>query len=334
MPAISIIIPVYNAEMYLYRCIDSIFAQTFTDFELLLIDDGSIDKSGAICDEYVARDSRVRVFHKENCGVSCARNFGLDNAQGKWIAFVDADDWLETTALEKMLETADADLIIGSVKFHPSGTKGNLLNENKRVARENLNELLINQIDHYSISGPWAKLYKTKIIENNKLRFDTSLCFGEDSLFVKEYLLHTNSIRCINDLCYNYQNIDDNIYKKYSKSFSPILKYYWGMCTMYERIWKTRGILVSKEGVINVVYEIAKICAKQNFFRDKADILAFYRDIYVIEALSKRNSKSIKIELILAKLPFGFLFYIYIQGVSYLKSFFNLNNSYENTIYK
>lgn len=94
-PTISVIIPVYNAEKYLRRCIDSVLSQTFTDFELLLIDDGSKDKSGAICDEYAAKDSRVRVFHKENGGVSSARNMGLDNACGNYIAFVDADDWID-----------------------------------------------------------------------------------------------------------------------------------------------------------------------------------------------------------------------------------------------
>lgn len=85
MPKISVIVPVYNTEKYLHRCVDSILAQTFTDFELLLIDDGSTDSSGAICDEYAQKDSRVRVFHKENGGASSARNLGLDNATGEWI---------------------------------------------------------------------------------------------------------------------------------------------------------------------------------------------------------------------------------------------------------
>ena len=93
-PKISVIIPVYNAESTLRRCVDSFLAQTFTDFECLLINDGSKDRSGEICDEYVARDSRVKVFHKENGGVSSARNVGLDNATGEWIAFVDSDDWV------------------------------------------------------------------------------------------------------------------------------------------------------------------------------------------------------------------------------------------------
>ena len=93
-PKISVIIPVYNAESTLRRCVDSVLAQTFPDFECLLINDGSEDKSGEICDEYAIRDSRVRVFHKGNGGVSSARNVGLDNATGEWIAFVDSDDWV------------------------------------------------------------------------------------------------------------------------------------------------------------------------------------------------------------------------------------------------
>ena len=93
MPTISVIVPIYNTEKYLRRCIDSVLAQTYKDFELLLIDDGSTDSSGAICDEYAALDARVSVFHKENGGVSDTRNYGLDLAQGKYLMFLDADDF-------------------------------------------------------------------------------------------------------------------------------------------------------------------------------------------------------------------------------------------------
>lgn len=100
-PQISVIVPIYNSDKYLRRCIDSILAQTYTNFELLLINDGSFDKSAAICDEYELRDSRVRVFHKENGGVSSARNLGVKEAKGEWIAFVDSDDWILETYIAR-----------------------------------------------------------------------------------------------------------------------------------------------------------------------------------------------------------------------------------------
>ena len=101
-PKISVIVPAYNTEKYLRRCIDSILAQTFTDFELLLIDDGSTDQSGEICDEYADKDVRIKVFHKANGGVSSARNVGLDNALGEYICFCDADDWVDNDYFEQM----------------------------------------------------------------------------------------------------------------------------------------------------------------------------------------------------------------------------------------
>ena len=110
-PKISVIIPVYNAESTLRRCVDSVLAQTYTDFECLLIDDGSTDKSGEMCDEYAAKDSRVRVFHKENGGVSSARNVGLDNAKGEWITFLDSDDYIEEEFLGSIVNTGNAELI-------------------------------------------------------------------------------------------------------------------------------------------------------------------------------------------------------------------------------
>ena len=119
MPKVSIIVPVYNTKDYLHRCVDSILAQTFTDFELLLIDDGSTDSSGIICDNYSQIDSRVRVFHKKNGGVSSARNIGLDNANGEWITFVDSDDWVAAAYIEKLYEKTDhVDLLMSYAKCY------------------------------------------------------------------------------------------------------------------------------------------------------------------------------------------------------------------------
>ena len=99
-PRVSIIVPVYKAEAYLHRCIDSIIVQTFTNWELLLVDDGSPDRSGVICDEYAGKDERIKVFHKENGGVSSARNLGIDKAVGEWLCFIDSDDTIQPTYLD------------------------------------------------------------------------------------------------------------------------------------------------------------------------------------------------------------------------------------------
>ena len=114
-PKISVIVPVYKTEKYLHRCVDSILAQTYTDFELLLIDDGSPDNSGAICDEYAAKDNRIRVFHKDNGGVSSARNIGIQQSKGEYTIHVDSDDWVEPHMLEELYRKAkseDADMVI------------------------------------------------------------------------------------------------------------------------------------------------------------------------------------------------------------------------------
>ena len=115
-PKISVIVPVYNTEKYLQRCIDSILLQSFTDFELLLIDDGSTDSSGTICDKYAEQDSRIRVFHKANGGASSARNIGLDNAIGEWVCFVDSDDSLTRDAVEILCTNCNngADIVIAN----------------------------------------------------------------------------------------------------------------------------------------------------------------------------------------------------------------------------
>ena len=110
-PLISIIVPVYKAEKYLHKCVDSLLEQTFTDFEILLVDDGSPDKSGEICDEYAEKDSRIRVFHKENGGVSSARNLALDNAKGEFVMFLDSDDWLDNVCLDVCINTINDNVL-------------------------------------------------------------------------------------------------------------------------------------------------------------------------------------------------------------------------------
>ena len=197
-PKISIIVPVYNVERLLRRCIDSILNQSFTDFELLLIDDGSKDKSGEICDEYAIKNNRVRVFHKENGGVSSARNIGLDNAQGEYVFFVDSDDYLKHNALQ-IANTIEDDLLVASYEV-----KGfvccDIINGCARYTKESecVDYLSKKLLEPHTLHAPWAKVYKRSIIECNNIRFVESMKLGEDLCFVFKYFSYCNSV-CFTD---------------------------------------------------------------------------------------------------------------------------------------
>lgn len=319
MPKISVIVPVYNTEQYLHRCIDSILAQTFTDFELLLIDDGSKDSSGKICDEYAAKDSRVRVFHKENGGVSSARNLGLDNVQGEWITFVDSDDWLESKGLELLINASDADIIIGEIMFEKNGTTSFLSNTSNKTGKD-LYELISTQINHSAFCSPCAKLFSANLIRKHHIRFNQSLTFGEDSVFVKYYLLYVNSISNIHELCYHYDDIGDNIYQKYSRSFQPIQDYYYATISLYESLEKSKDITISKHGVIGVVFNIAMTCLKKNGQKDLKSVRRFLKDDNVRYELLKRRSLHIRLLLSLALLPKGYSLLFYMNITDYIKS--------------
>ncbi len=206
MPVISVIVPVYNAEKYLHRCIDSILAQTFTDYELLLINDGSKDGSGVICDEYAQKDPRVRVFHKANGGVSSARNLGLDNAQGGWVTFCDSDDyvdcyWLET--YNNMLRT-EADLFSQGYEFSTPDNR----NHFQHIGVNNYGttkECLLKMCEQPLIGFLWHKLFKASIIKEYRLRFNEKYDVREDYDFILRFCLHSNKISCINDSHYIYE---------------------------------------------------------------------------------------------------------------------------------
>lgn len=321
MPKISVIVPVYNTEKSLHRSIDSILSQTFTDFELLLIDDGSKDSSGEICDEYAQKDSRVRVFHKENGGVSSARNLGLDNTQGEWVTFVDSDDWIEKNAIDALVCHCDADMIIAPIKFEKDNTIGILTNKREIIKNKEFCHLISTEIDHSAICSPCSKLFFTPIINEHHIRFNQSLHFGEDSVFVKTYLLHAESLRVIPDLCYHYDDIGDNIYEKYSRSFRPILDYYDEMVSLYDRLENAKMVSISKHGIIGVVFNIACICLNNNGRKDLKYIQSFLKKGEVQKELHKRGSTHINMLLYLASLPKGYLLLFYSKLTNIIKSF-------------
>lgn len=241
-PTISVIVPVYNAKKYLHRCIDSILSQTFTDFELLLIDDGSKDKSGAICDEYAVKDNRVRVFHKENGGVSSARNLGLDNARGEWITFIDADDYLYDGAFPISLKGFSVDLIVGGYShvYVRTGKVFNNIPDNRTLDIRKDAEYFGAIIGTY-LTTPWCKLFKRYIIQNSKLRFCENLSYGEDTDFVFRYIHQINIIQFIPSLVYYYCDTE-NVVGKYFLNAQHFKKLANCTCRNFELLMKKTNV--------------------------------------------------------------------------------------------
>lgn len=206
MPIISIIVPVYNAEKYLHRCVESILAQSFTDFELLLINDGSKDNSGEICEEYAEMDSRIRVFHKKNGGASAARNYGLDKATGKYICFIDADDWVDKDYIESLLPTEGEDMVVCSFMYE---TMQSFFLSNVVRDKNNIETVLHLLLDHMAVCSPCCKIMRRDIIERNCIRFDVNVSAGEDMLFVCDYFsAGLYKIRTISQPLYHYYVAD------------------------------------------------------------------------------------------------------------------------------
>ena len=208
-PLISVIVPVYNAESTLRRCVGSILNQTFKEFELLLIDDGSQDESDLICDDYACRDIRIKVFHKPNGGVASARNCGLNNARGKWIAFCDSDDfvypeWLENFKLSKNLKY---DLIIQGVRIEYSATEIYDVESKKEIINEsNFKDIIYLLNQQGSVGYTVTKLFNRALIEldGRELRFNSNYDFMEDEDFVCKYLLRCRSVIYTCGLGYHY----------------------------------------------------------------------------------------------------------------------------------
>lgn len=208
--SVSIIVPVYNALATIDRCIRSIINQTFADFELILVDDGSPDSSGAICDEMAYSDSRIRVLHQKNEGVSSARNNGMAQARGTWITFIDSDDWVGPDYLERLmapvLADASIDMVIGGIRyyfvrknkysdmFRYTENKYSLINGHGMLIRDGI----------LKNGCPVAKLFSKRIITNNNLSFDKKISLNEDHLFVVGYIKYTTLITTVDSVDYTY----------------------------------------------------------------------------------------------------------------------------------
>lgn len=285
-PEISIIVPVYQVEKYLPRCLNSILMQTFADFELILVDDGSTDNSGVICDIYAEKDKRIRVFHQQNTGVSSARNVGIDVAQGKYIGFVDADDWVDTEMLKELHDVINnnkCEMII----FDPYVYKGDI------------NSVIIDSLPSYSSSQciyknniipeqlrylagtVWRCLYSADLINANKIRFNCSLPLSEDRIFNITAMGCSENIYYLRKPLYHYWIYKNSSVSKYRENLFDIVLYTQKiMSEVLLKYWDKNYILYYEE--VNLCNG-ALLCVYNAF--SKYSTLSFYKRFHIVKSI-------------------------------------------------
>lgn len=214
MPTLSIIIPVYNAEAYLDECLHSILTQSFPDYELILIDDGSNDNSGKICDKYANLNNSIRVLHLRNGGASAARNRGLDIASGKYVWFIDADDWIDKDFLNSLNWDMMPDILFFGYKNISKTSRETCQIQSYDITyRENFGDVIDSLFTHRNqyFGFSWNKIFRRSIIENHNIRFRENLIIKEDEVFTLEYCKHISNISILSATPYNYRILQDSV---------------------------------------------------------------------------------------------------------------------------
>lgn len=218
-PKISVIVPIYKAEKYIHRCINSILAQTFNDFELILVNDGSPDNCGAICDEYAARDSRIKVIHKKNGGVASARQCGIDHASGIYTIHADPDDWIEPNMLEELYNIAienKADMVICDFYID---TKEQCIYQRQEPSSLNSDDVLKSLLFHKLHGSLCNKLIKRSCYTKEpRISFVKDLNYCEDYIVCVKILMNNIKVEYLNQAFYHYDQVvnNDSITRKYT----------------------------------------------------------------------------------------------------------------------
>lgn len=255
-PLISIIIPIYNTETWLRRCVDSILAQTYANFEVLLVDDGSTDRSRAICEEYAVIDNRIIALHKQNGGVASARNFGLDHATSDWIMYVDGDDWLEADAIQLLIEKAsqkDYDIVFSDFWFDYPDRRSicQTYGWNKQ-GNEGLNEY---------ISTPWTtvtgNIHKKRLYDDNNLRSPEGIKYCEDFHLIIRLCFFAGKIAKVSKPLYHYYqhgtSVMHNLCEKHEADeqlmYADTIEFFkqQGMYDVFKRAMAWRTLKASQE---------------------------------------------------------------------------------------
>ena len=215
-PLVSVIIPFYNDQLYIVHCVKSVMMQTYKNLEIILIDDGSTDSSYLLCRQLATSDHRIRLIHQQNKGVSSARNTGLENVNGEYIIFADADDYFCSTSIQEMLAAVSnhsSDFVIFEYKecesYCATESKSSSTGLIQKLTADEAFRKIINPYGFYG--SVWAKLFKTEIINRYNLRFDEHISVGEDLMFVINYMTKIRNYLYSSSIVYNYYNNQQSV---------------------------------------------------------------------------------------------------------------------------
>lgn len=308
MERISVIVPVYNVQKYLDRCVDSIVKQTYPNLEIILVDDGSKDNSGTMCDGYT--DSRIKVIHKANAGLGMARNSGIEMATGQYIMFVDSDDYIDLDMIEKLysdLIKAKADTAIGGFKRVFSNHTDNFVNpyagktyDNDQILTEVLPKMMgkNSEIDDHIEMSAWKVLFSADIIKKNKLQFPSEREFiSEDIIFDTEYYPLCSKIVMSSNIGYNYCDNEDSLTTRYNPNRFKLQKKLY--LELSDRTKKLGIAELSEQRLMNTFVANTRYCIKleekfNSFKEAQTRIRQICDDSVLSEVLQKYNVKESK----------------------------------------
>lgn len=305
-PLISVIVPVYNGILYLRECVDSILNQSFTDFELILVDDGSSDGSDSICDEYAERDNRIVVIHQENKGVSFSRNLGVTLARADWILFIDCDDWIDEDYIsafaDQLVYTNECTLLLQSYNevYSNSDKNHQVINYKYHVSETIPLESIVENAMLREFGAPYCKLFNKEIINKFSIHFDETLSYGEDTLFYLDYIKRIKCFYVIDCCYYSYRSFQSNTLSSKPHDYENLITYYYSHLLSILEIqavlniensrlqivfndYYIRGILKTIIDQIRLGYKSIAIC--QMIDADR------YKYIFILDSMIKLSTK-------------------------------------------
>lgn len=268
MPKLSVVIPVYNARAYLVECVGSVLKQSFTDFELILVDDGSTDGSTALCTSFEREDWRVKVYHTENRGVSHARNLGIAHARGKYLLFADSDDWYADNAFETLMSVVGGgDLTFFGSCFHYADheeprSPDAFMFHTKADVQGGLLRLAYSPDCPDYVGFTWNKLFVTSIIRKYQLSFMTSLSIREDEIFTLHYIRYCSSMQAVSDLLYHYRKHSGGLTarRRTSQELDALSSCYMALDGMFEN--QALNLYCRKQAL---VFSLAAVRAERQY---------------------------------------------------------------------